>query len=244
MIVRHWAACAALALVFVSSNSFADDWEWSVAPYVWLADTTLDSSVESSSGPSIHFKGLLETFDFGAQARFEGQRDRFGFILDASNLQLSDRRRQGPIEVDTDFAVSLIEGLATVGFGEKSETSGWDLLLGARVVLLDLEIELETGGIAGIERRTRGKGTLTDAMVGVRYRQALGDKWSLGARVDLASGDTDRTANAMVSFTYKTTSRGNLVLGYRHLDANFGDVDGTGPELTLSGPIVGYAFSF
>jgi len=152
----------------------ADDWEWSVTPYVWAVSTKFESGVSippdgNSRGAESDFDDLLDNFDFGAQVHIEGHKNRYGFLLDLTVLLLSGRSTQGPFEVDSDLDTTLIEGAALIQLGNDS-ASRTELLLGFRYLDVDLELDIELTGQPQIPaRKVAGDVTLTDAMVGLRH---------------------------------------------------------------------------
>ena len=177
------------------------------------------------------------------QLHFEGQRDAFGFMLDVTNLQLSDRIRQGPLEIDTDSSTTLIE--AAVILGGLENGTGAQILLGARSVRLDIELEIEGLGPIGVVRERSADTTLIDAMVGARYWRAFAEHWNFVVRGDIATGDTDFTWNASAIVGRNFGKRGTLLAGYRYMVVEFDDEkDLINPELTLDGPLIGLMFRF
>ncbi len=91
--------------------------------------------------------------------------------------------------------------------------------------------------------------TMTDGFVGLRYGGAIGKKWSYKLRADVGTGDTELTWNAIVGFGYEMgkTGKYSLVLGYRYLQFEFEEVDGSTKiesDMTFSGPAIGLQISF
>ena len=227
--------------IFLAASSHAEDWAWALTPYAWVIDVDLDTSLEESSGGSTEFSDILDILDFAALVHFEGQKDRFGFLIDLTNMQLSDRTMQGPIQVDTDTTLWLIEGAAIVALSD--EPRRIELLFGFRSLILDLEVELETIGPGGLIRRESEDKTVTDAMVGIRYFTPLSEKWTLTVRGDVATGGTDFSWNVAADFARQFDS-GTLHLGYRYLNVEFDNIGPVAPEITIFGPRIGYTFHF
>jgi hypothetical protein len=123
--------------------------------------------------------------------------------------------------------------------------SRFDLLVGARSVNVDIELEIETLGVLGADFTAEADETLTDVMVGLRYQQPLSDQWTLKLRGDVATGDTDFSWNVSAIAAYQFTSfAGQLELGYRYLDMDVGRIGDMEPEITVYGPGIGLTFNF
>ena len=239
---------AGIFILVGSASSYAEAWQWKVTPYVWGVSPELNLGVvippdDNQAGTEAAFSDLLDKLDFAGQVHIEAQKDDFGFLLDLTNLQLSDRTTQGLLEVDTDSSTSLIEGAMLFRISEG--TSRTDLLFGFRTLMLDVDIEIEGLGPQGnvIEKSTDT--TLTDVMAGARFNTPLSERWNFSVRGDVATGDTDFSWNVSAVFGYRFPSAGTVLFGYRYLDVDF-DNEGrfTDPELIIQGPQIGYSFHF
>src|SRR5690606_11102241 len=82
----------------------------------------------------------------------------------------------------------------------------------------------------------------SDFMVGARYTWAFSERWGLTLRGDGSFGDTEGTWNASAVGQYRTRN-GGWLFGYRYLSAEVKSGNSS-TEITMSGPEVGYAFSF
>ena len=69
----------------------AEDWRWSVTPYLWAIGSELSTSVDVPGDAALRFSDLIDKLDFAAQVHLEAHRGRHGLLLDVTNLQLSDR---------------------------------------------------------------------------------------------------------------------------------------------------------
>jgi len=82
-----------------------------------------------------------------------------------------------------------------------------------------------------------------DAIIGIKGERHIGNgKWSLPYYLDIGTGDSDLTWQAIVGASY-AFGWGDLVLSYRHFE-----YDGGPQELmenfSFSGPVLGGRFSF
>lgn len=89
----------------------------------------------------------------------------------------------------------------------------------------------------------------TDVFAGVRIVGQLNEKWHYRVRADYGSGGTEGTFNtlATVGYTFGKTGLFSLDLGYRYLSMELKDESNgtvTESDITMSGPLVGFVFSF
>ena len=224
--------------IFLAASAYSEDWEWSLTPYLWVVDVELDTGLEVASGGTTTFNDIVDKLDFAALVHFEGRKDRLGFLVDIVNMQLSDRKTQGPIQVDTDTNISVIEGAAIVALSDEPQRT--ELLFGFRSIVGELDVEFKTAG--GFIRREIEDSTLVDAMIGIRHIKPLSDKWTLSVRGDVATGDSDFAWNVQVRVGRHFDS-GTLELVYRYLNME-ADLGALEPEITLFGPVIGYTFHF
>ena len=238
-----------------AESAVAQEWEWAVAPYVWASDTSVDVFVNNDPvfGADLSFSDLLDTLDMGFQLHVEGRRDKFGFFLDLTYLDVGETTTTpanppltGGTVIDTDIDLTMIEAGGT--YWPSGESQGLNLLLGVRVI--DLGVDLIITPPAPLpSTRVQSSVTLTDGFAGLRYVAPLGQRWILTLRGDAGAGDSDLTwnASAILGYQFGKNNRYNMLLGYRHLVIEFEDnVDGVRVEVeqTMSGPEVGFAFRF
>lgn len=237
------AALAACALA-IAAPGWGDDWRWSITPYVWGISANMDTSLDiPEGGVEQRFSDIIDKLDFAAQIHLEGHKGRHGFLLDVTNLQLSDRITRGPLELDTDSSTTLVEGAML--FGLAGEAAPTELMVGLRVLDVNFDIEIEGTGGLGFIREASMNSTPTDVLLGVRHLRPLSERWDLRLRADVASGGTDFSWSVSGMLGRSVGERGMLVFGYRYLDVDFGDQqDLVDPQLVINGPAIGYSFRF
>lgn len=250
MTIRFKTCVLQLIAVCLTSLSAApawsDDWVWSITPYVWGISADLDTELEEpppGTAPGAEMSDLLDKFDFGIQLHLEGRKDRFGFLVDYTNLQLSDRVTRRNLEIDTDSETNLLEAAGVFALFEGDART--ELMAGIRALDVELELEIERIGAIGPGLVVSGEETLIDAMIGIRYLRPLSEKWNLALRGDIASGDTDFSWNVSATVGRRFGERSSLILSYRYLNVAFEDEDDlVNPELAIYGPQIGYMFHF
>ena len=228
-------------LLLAPMLSYADDWAWSVTPYVWATRVTMDTGVDQIGGV-VEFDDILDDLDFALQVHVEARKDRFGLLLDFTNLQSSGRKTHGSLEIDTDVSTFIIEAGATYALSD--DPRHLELLAGIRSFAIDLEVELESTGPVAFYQRESEKETLVDAMIGLRYIWPLNDKFTFAVRGDVATGDTDFTWNAAATLLYQVRENRTLQLAYKHLDVGLDEVGHLDPEIEMSGPAIGFTYQF
>ena len=230
-----------------ASAEAADEWEWTLIPYFWLADIGVDVAINGEPGLGIDIKAtdLIDKVDLVLQAHFEGRRGRGGFFTDLIYMELSDTLvMPDGVSIDADFSQTLFE--AGGFYRLKDENSGLDLLYGVRFFEIDQVMDITDG-----EDRTTvdSSSSFTDGFVGLRYSGSIGEKWSYWLRGDVGAGDTERSLNAKVGFGYDVgkTGRYTMVFGYGYLNLEIEDVEGSTrveSDITLSGPAIGLEIKF
>jgi hypothetical protein len=133
-----------------------------------------------------------------------------------------------------------------------TETSSMTAFLGARyfgvdtTASWDLTAEISIPG-TGVILPAQGQiGTdvdLWDALIGVRGRFDFGkSQWSTRYHLDVGTGDSDLTWNAMAGLSY-AFGWGELLLAYRHLEYDQSE-NKLLQDFSFSGPGIGVTFTF
>ena len=249
-----------LALILAGSlysfSAQADNWEWTIAPYVWGSDTSLDVTIndQATVGGELAFSDLLDSIDLAVQLHAEGRKGRWGTFADVTWIDISEDQTvpaTGPFpgnsSVETDFTVGLYELAGFYSLG--SDANRFDLLGGARILDYEQEINLATPTPPGQTFASEISENYVDLFVGARYQATLGEHFSLIVRGDVATGDTEFTWNlvGMLAWHLGDTGRYNILAGYRYLDIELEATSNNQKietEVAMSGPALGFAFNF
>ncbi len=231
-----------IAAVLLSQSVLGDDWSWSVTPYAWIIDTRFETAVKAPDDGDEEslFGDFSETLDFAAQLHLEGSGERFGALLDITNLQQSDRAVLGEIQFKYDSNVTLVEAGVTYKVDAGSEA---ELLVigGVRALNVNYDLIGAAAGSSSEDLKFSIDETLADAMAGLRYSRRLGERWGMALRGDVATGDTDYTVNIALGLTRDIGGAGSLIVGYRYL---YAALDDSGPiqdpSLRVAGPLLGF----
>ena len=110
----------------------------------------------------------------------------------------------------------------------------------------DLAAAITTPGGVELLAAQGGVGSdtdLWDAIVGVRgHIDIRNGKWSVPYYLDIGTGSSDMTWNAMTGLT-RSFGWGEILFVYRHLEYDE-DLDGLMQNFSFSGPAVGASFRF
>ena len=250
-------ACA----VGLPATTQAKDWEWTVAPYFWVADVGMDLTLngEPALGTTVPFSDIIDKLDSAFMAHLEARNDRWGLYVDIIGMSVSDGAVTpvgpgGPIVGDLVTNTKLELGLVDLGamrrFGpERPGGAVFDFLVGARTVDIDVTANVVLPGPAMTPVDFAVGPTETDLMFGGRFTGYFNERWHWRLHGDFSFGGTEGTVNGLASVGY-TFGQGLFALdaGYRHMRIDFTGTTGgagtTDSELTFSGPVIGAVFSF
>lgn len=116
------------------------------------------------------------------------------------------------------------------------------LAAGARLLSLDIDLELTGGGSLRPDRRLSESVSLWDGILGAKGRLALNDRWFLPYYLDVGTGDTDLTWQAFGGIGYEF-DWGEVSLTYRYLVYDQGS-DKILQDVAFGGPKLGIVFRF
>jgi hypothetical protein len=242
---RATLGIAVLSLIDFSPAARAaegEGWDWMVAPYLWAASIGTDVTAEvPPAGTESEFSDIIDKIDGAFMARLEGQGDHFGAFADVIFLSLADDHDHPLSHTESDLDAWLIDA-AGVWIPGDDRTRGLGLFAGLRYVDVDLSVQVDpVNPLFDTATVGTNKG-YSDLMLGARYTWALSERWGLTLRGDGSFGDTEGTWSASAIAQYRT-GNGGWLFGYRHLSVEVKTGDSK-TEITLSGPAIGYGFSF
>ena len=255
----------AVAIIVVSGllpqQSRAEGIDWTIAPYLWGSGVGLDITVNDDPviGVDVPLSDLIDKLDGVFMGHFEGRGERFGVFFDTISLSLADSNvitigPGGPIigdvTTDSSLKLKLYELGGAYRIGDDSPGSvAFDILLAARLVDIDQNIDLILPGPAATPGNLSIAISETDVVLGARLIGKFTEKWHYKLRADVGGGGTDGTFNALgtVGYTFGQTGLFSLDLGYRYMTIEVkSQQNGTRTEtdITMSGPLFGFIFKF
>lgn len=235
-----------LVLTLLATPALAtesDAFEWSISPYLWAPTSRLDLSLEDEAlgGGKLSFGDLLDKLDAAFMITAEGGRNHWSVFADLAYAEISDSEQRPVFRVDTTTeAVMLDLGLAYWPGGIHSPLS---LIAGLRYHDFDNRFRFRLGDTPVTE--VRDQDDYYDALLGIRYRFELGQRWDLMTRADASFGQSDGTwmLRATLGRTVGRSQRNRILFGYQYRRADFssGDLE---MEFTYHGPTAGFSFRF
>ena len=251
---------ALLACGLVPISALADDWEYSISPYLWLPTLKLDSSdvgdgTEPGEGSDLEIGPIdyLDALDFALMVSGEARNGEWAvladlvyidFGIDNSDIEIRPPDSEplfGTYSAELSGSVFTLAGGKTLRDDDRSRL---DAVLGWRRFYMELGVSGDPNNVEPFEIRSDLE--YNDAFVGIngRYDVGTSDHWSFRYYADIGAGQSDLTWQAVLGFEY-AYGWGDLYIDYRHLDYDFGDNDELEDvTLSFSGPAFGVTFRF
>jgi hypothetical protein len=268
-----WAITAFIFTAPLQAQSIApaDQWTFSLTPYLWLPNVngTLKYSIppgaggspEVEAGPNDYLQNLQAVIMISGEAR----RDRWSVFTDIIYLDFADQESS---VTAVDFGGSLVSSSVNVATSSSFRGMAWTLGTGyaiqtGQAVTLDFfgglryfgleastdwQLAAAITGPGGGQTFPRaggisGRADLWDGIVGVRGRVLLGSSdWSIPYYLDLGAGSSSLTWQGMLGVAY-SFKWGGVTLAYRELYYDQKD-DKLLQDLRFSGPALGVTFRF
>ena len=215
-----------------AESSPENSWEFAAEVYLWGASIGGDTA--TGSDLNISFGDLINNLEMAFMCTFGARKDKWSFLVDVIYLDVKD---EGTID-GIGASVELRGWVVTpdVGYTVLSGDRGnLDLHIGARYLYLESDIRL---GPDGIDESS----DIWDGIVGIRGRINLTEKLNLPYYLDIGTGDSKMTWQALAGLGYQFKHL-DVVAGYRYLEWDF-DEDSVFDDLSFSGPYGGVKFYF
>ena len=257
---RHMAS---IILIWLSSANFvlaADeskggDWEILFAPYLW--GVSLDGKTAIGLLPPVDidasFSDILDAANIAGSLHTEFRKGKWTFTIDPTYLDLEIVTPTQNIPVPppdgTDVSGKIkIKQWFVEGWASYQIAQGWELLGGVRWQSQEIKPSIQ-GIDLGLGLNPKVDEDWADLFAGVRWRKALGQKWMVALRGDLAiAGDSEGVSpDLLVLFNRRFGKSMALNLGYRYFENEYKNENGSPAytwDIKMSGPIVGYTWQF
>jgi hypothetical protein len=243
----------------------APQWEFSLAPYLWMAglEGTVDAD-RHSADVDVSFSDIWDVLDIGVLAAFEARRGKFSVTTNAIYMKISPDAGGPvgpllPIAPPGSFSVRVttqelifelrpaweVLSLPLFGAGDERRIA-LDLGPGARAFWIDnhIDVKLQPGVPVGpFQSRFDESGFWVDLVGAARVRAQLTENIGLVVSGDYGGFDigssSHRTWSAAGYLSYALGEHWDLAGGWRTLELERGGVD-----LEMSGPLVGVNYRF
>lgn len=247
------------------SASETPGWEFSFAPYLWMAGLEGSAGADGvSTDIDVSFSDIWDDLDVGVLGAFEAKHGRYSLTTNVIYMKLSPEGSQpvggvlpgaspGSFDVRVTSQMGIFElrpsyeVLSFPLFGATDERRiALDLGPGARIVWLDnhLHVKLEPGAPLGpFSRRFDESTDWVDFLATARVRAQLTEKLGLVVSGDYGGFDigssSHRTWSLAGFLSYRLGESWDLIGGWRTLE-----IDREIADVTMEGPLVGAAYHF
>jgi len=237
-------AHCSVALFATNANAQSGDGDnWSVTPYLWATNTSVDLTFRDANigAGDISFGDLLDILDAAFMVHVERGGGNWSAFGDFTYLKTSDTTQRTLITIDADNEQVFLD--AAVAFWPQGFGSQLSLFGGLRHTGFNDRYLFSAGGMQISERRSTRD--YYDALLGVRYRFELAQRWELLTHGDLSFGDSEGTFLLRANFGYIVGKRrqNRILFGYQYKEAEFRNGDLT-TDFSYSGPMAGFNFRF
>ncbi|TNF35142.1 MAG: hypothetical protein EP312_04375 [Gammaproteobacteria bacterium] len=246
--MRNMMNMAIAAVVMASPAAVnAAEWEYVVAPYVWMANAQGDSTVKGvPADVDIDFwDDIIENFDAGLQLHFEAKNadHPVQYITDLTWLSISGSGYQGPAKVTVGMDAVILDMKVAADIGD---VQGLQWTAGVRYMQNDLSLKLTPPGFKVTDEQS-----WIDPVVGMRYIGHINEQWNYAVSADIGGFEildgSDMTWSAAALLGWRFAENAEAAVGYRIIDTDYSDGSGFGKysyEARQQGPIVGVLFRF
>ncbi|WP_313348718.1 DUF481 domain-containing protein [Paracoccus sp. (in: a-proteobacteria)] len=222
--MKHIALAATLSLWPLAAT--AQDWSYSLSPYVWGAG--LSGDTKQFGLPAVHldlgFGDVIENLDFAVMLAAEARRGGISFWGDLIYTDLSaDARTSHGIVVDR-VKGGARSFVGTIGAGYSvvnDDRSTLDLVGGLRIWDVKSTLDFHGGILDG--RSGRESAGWVDAMVGARFKHRLSGETYLSGWALAGGGGADVDWDIAAMIGHDLNERVSVNLGYRVLGVGYDD---------------------
>lgn len=254
----NWPALlstVALTLVLFAGDANAADWNFSFTPYMWATNIHVDAKLDGRQvvDKEIPVSDLMKDLNTIFQGRFETQHGRWGAMADFFGVSLTDEvsgialpSGAGQATLKSDIGMTLIDVAGT--YHLKQDRQAVTFLYGTRLLnnraTVDAKFNLANGQTVPQSYTTEE--WLVDGFLGARYDKRFSRRWSFQAQGDVSTGETNYTWSVAptVGYSFGKPGRYTVNAGYRHMVIDFKENNGLESQMTMSGPLVSFRFSF
>ncbi len=229
--------------VAASEVGSGDNWQFGANLYLWYAD--LGGGTVNGGDIDVEASDIIDNLKMGFMGGVNARRGKWSFLVDAIYLKVSDDRSvtgklpsgaDVRLEADLDVKTWIVTPAVTYRVVE-NERLNLDVLAGARYLWMEADLEFR------VSRDFNNSDGVWDAIVGVRGDLALAEKWFVPFHLDIGTGETDFTWQALGGIGYRF-SKVDVVVAYRYLSWDFEDDSKVFDDLNISGPLAGLRFRF
>ena len=263
------ALCSIVAVSLAPSGSNAQDlpdhWQFSAALYVWLPDigghTTFPSDGGGGNTINVDISTIFDHLEMTGMGSFEMQKGRWGAFTDlvyldvrgsksrTRDLEIGGNPLPASVSADTDIGLqTVLWTVAGTYHVVASPEASLAVLAGARLASIDEKLTWEFSGDFGsltpppLNGNQGASVDQWDAIAGLKGQFRLGadHRWVVPYYLDVGTGDSDLTWQAMVGLGY-SFGWGDVDAAWRYLDYHLKS-EGPIKDQNFNGPAAGVQF--
>ena len=238
---------AVLALATLASGvAHAQEQEWEFAAEAYLWGANVDIETEAGTDTEIRFTDIVDDLQLGGMLALFAHRDKWMFGFDGIYLDIDDNVEeevQEGVELN-DLALEAWVVSPMVGYELlQSDRFSLFVMAGARYLWIDVseKINFSPPEPVGTENFSTSDGSW-DGLIGIRGHWRLSDDWYTTYHLDVGTGDSGLTWQALGAFGYRF-NRFDAIVGYRYLEWDNTENDAL-EDLNMSGVMAGVKFWF
>ena len=239
-----------LLALLAGTPANAGKWSFQLEPYALGANIEGDIGIGRIEGVDVDIdtSDILATLELGGMLHFEAHHENgWGLFLDYAFMDLSDDLtgpRDGVLEADVFQGVLEAALVKRTGSGDRQ----LDYYVGVRWWNVEVDAELDPVLLPGTASRSVDHDWIA-GIIGARWRNPIGEKWSFSLRGDVGAGAADFTWKAYTGFRYRIGNSTALDLGYVALGVDYETGTPGEPgyfmyDTITHGPEVGFLFEF
>jgi hypothetical protein len=228
-----------------------DDWKFGAELYFWYGSIGVDSA--SGGDVDIDANDLVDALDFGFMTALGAQKGKWSFLVDVIYLDVSDDSDTGgtvpigpgiPVGVHSNVKLKSWIVTPSVGYSViQSDKFKLDILAGARYLWMEADLELDISGLPQPRQdKISDSEDVWDGIIGVKGQVPLGKSWYVPYYLDVGTGNSELTWQAMAGIGYKF-NKFDVVVAYRYLYWDFDD-GALFDNMDINGPLAGVKFVF
>jgi hypothetical protein len=240
----------ALFLIVIAPLSYAEDWNFVLAPYALLPNITGDASIGRIDGVDVDVStgDILESLEFGGMVQGEAHHSSgAGILLNYAFMNLGDSASgpRGFTNLDANIFQGLLEAFGTYRF--TFDTSVLDAYAGIR--WWDIDLDIDTTTPIGARSYDRSQDWV-DPVLGARWIPRISNSWRLLVQGDVGGFDTAShfTWLAQLGGMWDAAEDITLIVAYRALSVDYdtgtqGTKDYFQYDTITQGPLFGVVFT-
>lgn len=245
-------AVLTLSALGISAPATAQDWTFSIEPYLLAANIEGDSGLGRVTGAPVDldFSSILDNLDMAAMLHFEAHSSNgWGLVLDYGFMDLSDDifgSRGGVL--DARLRQGILEGLLVRQSGYSAYS--FEYFAGFRWWDNDVDVVVDPAVLPGDAVR-KVDASWIDLIVGARWSHQINNRWIARVKGDIGGFgiESDFTSSLSISAIYEFSQRYALDLQYKALWVDYEDGSKGRPsyfsyDTVTHGPIIGFQFNF